>query len=359
VDPSVDPRYDAYVRAHEQATPYHLGAWAEVLRGAYGFRPRYILLADDDGEVRGVMPLMYSRGIVSGKRVRSLPVVPTAGPLGSSAAAEAELLRAASRIAEERAAELVVVGRGDGYEGSVPGLRRDERPPAWITPLPDDAEELRRGWKKTSNNLFRSIRKAETAGVAVREGTGQADLRKFYELYLASMRRHRSLPRSWSQMKLDQRLLGPSGVFRLFLAEHDGQPVSAAIFHALGDTVDLLYAGSGAAARDVRGDFAVYWHVICWAIEHGYRRFDWGAAREGGSLYRFKSQWSSEPVPEYTYRYGGEPEAPSRADRIREQHDVIDKKGVKSRREAVVASAFDHMPGVALRAAGALVYSRF
>jgi hypothetical protein len=42
----------------------------------------------------------------------------------------------------------------------------------------------------------------------------------------------------------------------------------------------------------------MYWHVIRWAAENGYSRFDWGAAREGGSLYRFKSQWSAEPVPE-------------------------------------------------------------
>jgi hypothetical protein len=359
VDPSGDPRYDAYVRGHEDATAYHLGAWAQVLREAYGFRPEYMLLAGDDGEVEGVMPLMYSRGIVSGKRVRSLPVVPTAGPLANSAAAEAELLRAACRITDARAKELVIVGRGAGYEDSVPDLRRSERPPAWITPLPDDAEELRRGWKKTSNNLFRSIRKAEASGVTVREGTGQADLREFYRLYLASMKRHRSLPRSWSQMKLDQRLLGPSGVFRLYLAEHDGRPVSAAVFHAFGDTVDLLYAGSDAAARDVRGDFGVYWHVIRWAIENGYRRFDWGAAREGGNLYRFKSQWSSEPVPEYTYRYGGEVESESRADRIRQQHDVIDKVGTTSRRDALVAGAFDRVPPRLLQAAGALVYSRF
>jgi hypothetical protein len=359
VDPSADPRYDAYVRGHDQSTAYHLGAWAEVLRSAYHFRPEYIALTADDGRVEGVMPLMYSRGIVSGKRIRSLPVVPTAGPLASSAAGEVELLRSACRIADECAQELIIVSRGEGYEDRLAGLRRDERPPAWITPLPGDAEELRRSWKKSSNNLFRSIRKAEAAGVTVREGTGQADLRLFYRLYVASMKRHRSLPRSWTQVKLDQQLLGPSGAFRLFLAEHDGHAVSAAIFHAHGHTVDLLYAGSHSAGREVRADFAMYWHVIRWAVENGYSRFDWGAAREGGTLWRFKSQWSAEPVPEYTYRYGGEPEGPSRADRIRTQHDVIDQNGAPSRREALIAATFDRLPLRAIQAAGTAVYTLF
>jgi hypothetical protein len=360
IDPSADTRYDKYVREHEDSTAYHLGAWSEVLRSAYGFRPEYILLTDDDdGEVQGVMPMMYSRGVVSGKRIRSLPVVPTAGPLASSADARTELLRAACRLTDERAKELVVVSRAAGDEDRVPGLRRDPRPPAWITPLPGDPEELRRGWKKSSNNLFRSIRKAETAGVTVREGAGEADLRLFYSLYLDSMKRHRSLPRSLSQMKHDQRLLGPSGAFRLFLAEHDGQVASAAVFHAHRDTVDLLYAGSGSAAREVRSDFGMYWHVICWGVENGYSRFDWGAAREGGTLWRFKSQWSAEPVPEYTYRYGGEHQGPSRADRIRTQHDVIDKRGSSGRREALVSATFDRLPPTAMRVGGALVYRFF
>src|SRR2546423_5415578 len=304
----IDPRgHPAGPQARGGA--YHAGAWARILASAYGGRSSYLSLTRDGGSLEAVMPLIASRGLVSGSRLRSLPVIPHSGPVGTSVEAEAAVIAAACRMAEERGAALMINSRTPGYAELVPGLDANVKFPAWVTPLPSDADALRSGWKKTSNNLFRNIAKAEKAGVRVREGEGDSDLRDFYRLYLATMRRHRSLPRAWRQMTLDRTLLGPPGVFRLFIAEHESRPVAAAVFHAYRDTVDLLYNGSDESARDLRPNFALYWHAISWAIESGFSRFDWGEAQEGGPLSRFKAQWSAEPVAEYRYDYsaGGLP----------------------------------------------------
>jgi lipid II:glycine glycyltransferase (peptidoglycan interpeptide bridge formation enzyme) len=232
--------------------------------------------------------------------------------------------------------------------------------PAWVTSMPADPDELRRGWKKSSNNLFRSIGKSERAGVTVREGTGDEDLRAFYALYLGTMRRHRSLPRAWRQLTLDQRLLGPSGTFRLFLAEHEARPVAAAVFHTHRDTIDLLYNGSDEGARDLRPNFALYWHAMRWAIENGFRRFDWGEAQDGGPLSRFKAQWSAEPVPEYRYDYSPTPrEGPARADRLRHRHDAVNAPGEPSRRRRLLDTTWDRTPLRLTQVVGALAYRLF
>jgi hypothetical protein len=363
VDPIADPRYDQFVAGHERATAYHAGAWARILRSAYGFKPAYLALPGPDGGLDGVLPLMYSRGLLSGRRLRSLPVVPTAGPLAVSAEKEAALLEAACRLADERGGRLIVNSRGQGYESSVPGLKGTQKNPTWITPLPADADELRASWKKRSNNLFRSIAKSEKAGVSIREGDSEADLRVFYRLYLETMKRHRTLPRGWRQVAMDRDLLGPSGVFRLFVAEHEERPVAAGVFHAYGDTVDLLYNGSDNRERDLRANFGLYWHAVRWAIEHGFKQFDWGEAQEGGTLSRFKAQWSAEPVAQYGYDYtpGAGPDAGlSRADRMRHGHDRIDNADVPmSRRDKLVAGAYDRVPTSVTRFAGAALYRLF
>ena len=360
IDPAADPRYDEFVAGCDRAGAYHAGAWAQILSATYGARPSYLALTAHDGSLRAAFPLMLSRGIVSGTRLRSLPVVPSAGPVGTSIETEAALLAAACQIADEHGATLTINARVPSYEEHVPDLSAGDNHPIWITPLTDDADALRRGWKKTSNNLFRNIAKSEKAGVRVREGHGESDLRDFYRLYLATMRRHRSLPRAWRQMKLDQALLGPSGIFRLFIAEHESRPVAAAIFHAYGDTVDLLYNGSDESARDLRPNFALYWHAISWSIENGYRRFDWGEAQEGGPLSRFKAQWSAEPVPAYRYDYNPAGEgAESRADRVRNSHDAFDAPGERSRRQRVIDGAWDRTPLAVTRAAGSLIYRYF
>jgi CelD/BcsL family acetyltransferase involved in cellulose biosynthesis len=360
IDPLGDLRYAQFVTGCDRAGAYHAGAWARILAAAYGARPSYLALEGADGELRAVLPLMASRGILSGRRLRSLPVVPFAGPAGASLEAEAALAGAACRLADERGATLTINTRTPGYEEHAPELHRTALNPTWITPLPDDADALRKGWKKSSNNLFRSIAKSEKAGVRVREGRGDSDLRDFYRLYLATMRRHRSLPRAWRQMTLDQATLGPSGVFRLFVAEHESRPVAAAIFHAFGDTVDLLYNGSDDAARDLRPNFALYWQAVSWAIEHGYSRFDWGEAQEGGPLSRFKSQWSAEPVTAYRYDHSpAGPTAESRADRLRNTHDVFDAPGERSRGQRLIDAAWERAPLTLTRAAGSLVYRVF
>jgi hypothetical protein len=360
IDPLADARYDEFVAGCERAGAYHAGAWARILAAAYRARPHYLASTAADGSLEAVLPLMASRGVLSGARLRSLPVVPFAGPVGTSIEAEAAAISAGCRLADERRAPLTINSRTAGYEAHVPGLRGSELNPIWITPLPDDSAALRAGWKKRSNNLFRNIAKSEKAGVRVREGRGDSDLRDFYRLYLATMRRHRSLPRTWRQISLDQALLGPSGVFRLFIAEYESRPVAAAIFHAYRDTVDLLYNGSDEAARDLRPNFALYWHAISWAIEHGYRRFDWGEAQEGGPLSRFKAQWSAEPVPAYRYDYNPDGEgAESRADRLRNTHDVFDTPGERTRRERAVDAVWERTPLALTRAAGTLVYRFF
>ena len=67
------------------ATVYQLGAWAEILAGAYRFEPRYLALEDEGGALRGVMPLLHKKGLVSDARVRSLPVFPAGGRWGTHA----------------------------------------------------------------------------------------------------------------------------------------------------------------------------------------------------------------------------------------------------------------------------------
>jgi GNAT acetyltransferase-like protein len=357
IEPLADSRYDAFVAGCERAGAYHAGAWARILGRAYGFKPEYLALPGEDGALDAVLPLMASRGVVSGRRLRSLPVVPHAGPVGTSVEAEAAVIRAAMRLADDRGATLAFRSRTGGYSDHLQELHEAPKNPAWITPLTADADSLRRSWKKTSNNLFRNIAKSEKAGVRVREGEGSEDLRAFYRLYLATMRRHHSLPRSRRQLVLDQALLGPSGTFRLFIAEHETRPVAAAVFHAYHDTVDLLYNGSDESARDLRPNFALYWHAVRWASENGFSRFDWGEAEEGGPLSRFKAQWSAEPVAEYSYRYTPGGAAPAgRADRLRQRHDALDTPGERGRGQRALEAAWDRTPLPLTRAAGALVY---
>jgi CelD/BcsL family acetyltransferase involved in cellulose biosynthesis len=313
VDPLAAPRWDTYVRAHPHWTVYQLGAWAEILRAAYRFEPRYLALEDAAGALRGVLPLLYKKGLVSDARLRSLPVFPAGGPLGDSHDDEIALIEAARDAAAAVGVQALAVISPADYTGDLDGFTADLLPPRWVVEVGDDPDALRAGWRKTSNNLFRSLKKADKAGFRFREATADADLRAFYRLYLRTMRKHRTLPRSLRQLRLTRDLLGP-GEFRLFVVEREDRLAAAGVFHVWGDTVELIYNGSDDALLDLRPNHALYWGVIGWCAAHGHRHFDFGEASPTTSLGRFKSQWA-EPVSNhrYTWRAGGEP---SRAESI-------------------------------------------
>jgi hypothetical protein len=348
IDPRADPRWDAYVRAHPRWTVYQLGAWAEILRAAYRFEPRYLALEDAGGVLRGVLPLLYKKGLVSDARVRSLPVFPAGGPLGDTHADEIAVIEAARKAAAASGARALAVISPTDYGTELGGFVTDTLPPRWIVTVGDDPDTLRAGWRKTSNNLFRSLKKADKAGFSFREATTDADLRRFYRLYLRTMRKHRTLPRTLRQLELTRALLGP-GEFRLFVVEREGRLAAGGVFHLFRDTVELIYNGSDDALLDLRPNHALYWGVIRWCAAHGYRRFDFGEASPTTSLGRFKSQWAG-PVPNYryTWRAGG---APSRAESMAAASYEVEQGG-----GGLAATAWGHMPVQLTRLGAAVAY---
>lgn len=303
VDPVRDPRWDAMVREHRHAASYHLGAWAQILSSAYGGRPCYLGLEAADRRLLGGVPIIRTRGPVTGTRMRTLPVVPPAGVLADSDESMRRILDTAFERTEREGAKVWVLHSRQGALTNVaPELRERAKPPTWVRPLGDDPDEVRAGWKKTSKQVFRGIKKAEKAGVTVREAASVADVRAFYRLYARTMRRRRVLPRSLRQLTAAFELL-PDGVMRLHLAEYEGQIVAGALWHSFRDTLDLLYNGSDERQLDCRPNHALYWHALRWATESGHTELDFGAAQPGSGLADFKAQWGAEEVPEYRFDY--------------------------------------------------------
>jgi hypothetical protein len=312
IDPATDARYDAYVRAHPRATIYQLGAWARILGKCYRFEPRYLALAGEQGDLCGVLPLLYKKGLVSDARARSLPVFPAGGPLADTRGQEVALVRTARDTLDEHTHTLAVISPND-YSDALAEFVTDLLPPRWMLRVQPDLDQVRAGWRGTSKNLFRNLNKADKAGFQFREGTSARDLTAFYRLYLRTMRKHRTLPRRLRQLQLTRDLLGPGG-FRLFLVEHDGRLAAGGVFHVFGRTVELIYNGSDESLLDLRPNHALYWNVMRWADANGHDTFDFGEASPTTSLGRFKAQWA-EPVPNfrYTWRAGG---SPSRAEAL-------------------------------------------
>ena len=46
----------------------------------------------------------------------------------------------------------------------------------------------------------------------------------------------------------------------------------------------------------------MYWSLLCYGMEHGFKIFDFGRSKKGSGSYDFKRHWGFEPIPLH-YQY--------------------------------------------------------
>src|SRR5215813_10168764 len=75
-----DKAWDRFVEQHPHATVAHLAAWGSVFEGAYRHQ-RVYLVAEDSGDIAGVLPLVVIRSRLFGRCVVSMPFLDYGGIL--------------------------------------------------------------------------------------------------------------------------------------------------------------------------------------------------------------------------------------------------------------------------------------
>src|SRR5262249_12108266 len=102
-----DKAWDRFVEQHPHATVAHLAAWGSVFEGAYRHQ-RVYLVAEDAGEIAGVLPLVVIKSRVFGRRVVSMPFLDYGGILAEpDSDAERCLANAALDVAREHGAQSI------------------------------------------------------------------------------------------------------------------------------------------------------------------------------------------------------------------------------------------------------------
>ncbi len=315
MDPAKDPRWEAFVLRHSEATVYHHPAWLGALQREYRQKTLFLACEDQDGTLRGIFPLLYTRGLpfkggpITGPRLASLPRTPLAGPLALDAAAMSALVREAQHRAVSHnpslwlqiKAESAHVGEG------VEGIAKKPWRESYIVPLPGIAgQSYRIPDSQNRSAVKRAINKAVAAGVRTRPAETEAELRAWHRLYLETMRRNVVPARPYRFFLALWELMRPKGLMRLLLAEHQSASetriIGGHLFFYFGATVTYAFGASSSGDFALRPNDIIMGQAINDASEAGYRFVDLGEVPEGDeNLGRFKSKWGAERVRMYRY----------------------------------------------------------
>ncbi|MFI5767022.1 lipid II:glycine glycyltransferase FemX [Streptomyces sp. NPDC051658] len=178
---------------------------------------------------------------------------------------------------EPRAAEVVERLRGLGWrrgeEESEDGFSAGQ--PRYVFQVPFAGLSLEEIRGNLNQQWRRNIKKAEKAGVKVVEGDYE-DLPAFYELYRETAERDRFIPRPlayFQRMWTVLRAEAPDRM-RLYLAQHDGETLSAATMLTVGNHVWYSYGASTGRRREVQPSNAIQWRMMSDAHERGAAVYD-------------------------------------------------------------------------------------
>lgn len=92
--------WDEYIFKSNSSTFYHRIGWKNVVKKTYKPKPIY-LIAKEDSEIKGVLPLFLMKSIIFGKKLISVPFAPYGGVCADNRTIENVLIEDAKRITEE------------------------------------------------------------------------------------------------------------------------------------------------------------------------------------------------------------------------------------------------------------------
>ena len=289
-----DPRiWDAYAQSSPDAWNYHRWVWKEIIEETYGHKPVYLIASEKD-RVCGILPLFSMRSRLFGNSLISIPFFSYCGILASTPEARDALLSSAVHHAKAAGARYVELRQATncdvGWQDMTGKIRLQRT-------LPDDPDKLMRSF---DSNLRYRIRRARQQGFRS-EWSGLEAINTFYALFAANMRNLGTpvYPKQWF-INICKRLPKETKILTIW----DGnQAVAGAFLIGFRDTLELPW---NASRTEARGRFAgvwLYWAMLEWAIQNGYRCMDFGRSTLGSGPHRFKKPWSDREIPLHWYRW--------------------------------------------------------
>jgi serine/alanine adding enzyme len=282
----VDKSWDRFVESHPRATVAHLAAWGQVAREAYGHEPVYVR-AEDGGEVCGVLPLVFVKSRLFGRRLVSMPFLDYGGVLADpDRGLELALVEEARRQARARGARGL--GLRQLHPEPLPWPTTDDRVTMLLELTTEEAV-----WKALPSERRNRVRKGEKLGLTA-TWCGPEALAAFYRVYAANMRDLGSPVHSrgfFSTM-----LAALPGTARVLLVrDADTRVVGAAVCLFFRDTIMVPWVSSLREAFALCPNFVLYWEVIRFGCRSGYRMLDLGRSFRSAGTFEFKRQWGARP----------------------------------------------------------------
>jgi FemAB-related protein (PEP-CTERM system-associated) len=286
LDSAAEPRWEAFVAAHPDATFFHRAGWKHVIERSFGHHTHY-LYAEENGRIRGILPLAHYNSRLFGNGLIANGCCMAGGPVAEDEDTHRALDEYAVGLMDKLGASYIEYRQP--VRRHTDWAAKDSLYATFARPIAANADE---DLKQIPRKQRAVVRKALDGTL-----TDNIDdtIDRFYPLYAVSVRNLGTpvFARAYFRNLLD--VFGQD--CHILTISQAGRPISSVLSFTFRNRIMPYYAGAGAEARDLGANDFMYWRLMRRAADHGSTLFDFGRSKIGTGPYAFKKNWGFAPVP--------------------------------------------------------------
>jgi FemAB-related protein (PEP-CTERM system-associated) len=317
--------WDNYVANHPKSNAYQAFHWQTIIAKAYGYKTYALaavigntpLSAENPAAIVGLLPLVHLKSPLFGNRLVSMPYFDHGGIIVDSPEHEIKLIHAAVALGRELRIQRFELRHLDQIASLKLNCAKSDQDtevnavfsgkslqPGWsvrshkvrlLLALPGTSDELLKTFK---SKLRSQINRPIKAGLIAKIG-GMELIDDFYHVFSINMRdlgspvHAKALPQSVMTQFSEEA--------RIAVVYKAGEPVASAIMVGFKDVMINPWASALRQHSKDSPNMLLYWQMLSYASDHGFRYFDFGRSTPQEGTYRFKIQWGAQPQPMYWY----------------------------------------------------------
>jgi FemAB-related protein (PEP-CTERM system-associated) len=283
LDNSNTHKWEEYVANHPDATFYHRHEWKQVIEKSFGHKTYYLMAVDND-EVNGILPMVHLKSLLFGSIFCSMPFLNFGGICANNDAAESALLKEARQILESSGGSYLELRHKKRSSTDLPAKTHKV---SMTLELDADPDVL---WKNFKTKHRTNIRRAYKNELEIKVGNREY-LKDFFNIMSIGWR---DLGTPFYKLSFFGNIFDAfSDAVEIYLVYLDGKPIATAFNGLFRNTVEGMWTYSLREFASLQTNYLLYWEMIKRACENGYKLYHLGRSTgETGATF-YKKKWNA------------------------------------------------------------------
>ena len=297
-------KWDTYVAQHSEATLYHSSKWFSLITKLFKHTV-YAFYKLENDLITGVLPMVRIQSRIFGDYYVAMPYVNYGGVLADTDEIKTDLISYANQFVKSEGGTHIEYRHTfelAEFDNEALPVRTDKV--LMVLELPENEEAL---WKAIGSKVRAQVKRPQRENVSVKHG-GLEMVDDFYTVFARNMR-DLGTP-VYAKALFSSIIENFPDSAHIVVVYHEDKPAAAGFTIGYKGRLEIPWASALREYNKISVNMLLYWEILKYAIEAGYKEFDFGRSTINAGTYRFKKQWGAKPQQLYWHywlREGGEP----------------------------------------------------